>query len=415
MKKKNKMQLYLGSFMLSAAMLLGNVSLNAAVSESELSDMTMDELFNLHDTVNRRARALLDEEILAQDVRIIEIEVTDSTDERLSMGNETGLILPKVYNGSDSVIHDIIVVAAAWDADGNPVILKSSLSGYDPGYMAMIYLTQDNLEPEMILNDEDSKTYSMFPFDLSCDVAYAGVMLASYTNEDGETWQNPLLDAWYNAYVGETLTFEASSVENAEDVPAEGSSDTAGAPAEEAKAGESAPETQPEVTEVPAAEAKAGESAPETQPEVTEVPAAEAKAEESAPETQPEVTETPAVEATAEKSAVMEKTGETETPAEEKAADALLPEEATETNGTAVEAASTASTEDEARKSQVFTDWIYVYRVQTALNKAGYDCGKPDGLAGQKTYDAMHRYQEDHDLPVTNDITGALIDSLGVE
>ena len=33
--------------------------------------------------------------------------------------------------------------------------------------------------------------------------------------------------------------------------------------------------------------------------------------------------------------------------------------------------------------------------IQTALNAAGYECGEPDGIAGQKTADALSKYCSD--------------------
>ena len=63
----------------------------------------------------------------------------------------------------------------------------------------------------------------------------------------------------------------------------------------------------------------------------------------------------------------------------------------------------------------IYTDEETIEKVQEALNEAGYDCGTPDGIAGRNTYAAMNEYQEDHELPVTNDVTDALLKSLGIE
>ena len=62
----------------------------------------------------------------------------------------------------------------------------------------------------------------------------------------------------------------------------------------------------------------------------------------------------------------------------------------------------------------IYTDEETIEKVQEALNEAGYDCGTPDGIAGRNTYAAMNEYQEDHELPVTNDITDELLKSLGI-
>ena len=62
----------------------------------------------------------------------------------------------------------------------------------------------------------------------------------------------------------------------------------------------------------------------------------------------------------------------------------------------------------------IYTDQETIQKVQAALNEAGYECGTPDGVAGAKTYEALNRYQQDHGLPVGNDITDSLLVSLGI-
>ena len=52
-----------------------------------------------------------------------------------------------------------------------------------------------------------------------------------------------------------------------------------------------------------------------------------------------------------------------------------------------------------------------IQRVQQALNDAGFDCGTPDGVAGEKTKAAME-YQEANGLEVTGEIDGDLLVSL---
>jgi len=62
-----------------------------------------------------------------------------------------------------------------------------------------------------------------------------------------------------------------------------------------------------------------------------------------------------------------------------------------------------------------YTDAETVQKVQTALNEAGYDCGTPDGIAGSKTYEALHQYQEANGLTVQDHITDALLQSMGIQ
>ena len=53
--------------------------------------------------------------------------------------------------------------------------------------------------------------------------------------------------------------------------------------------------------------------------------------------------------------------------------------------------------------------------VQNLLNYFGYDCGNPDGVAGEKTKNAIKHFQLDHGLDVTGTITGELYDALDAE
>lgn len=55
-----------------------------------------------------------------------------------------------------------------------------------------------------------------------------------------------------------------------------------------------------------------------------------------------------------------------------------------------------------------------VKEVQEALNAAGFDCGTPDGLAGEKTKAAVSAYQEQNGIEVTGEISKALLDALGL-
>lgn len=56
-----------------------------------------------------------------------------------------------------------------------------------------------------------------------------------------------------------------------------------------------------------------------------------------------------------------------------------------------------------------------IKKVQKKLNKYGYDCGDPDGIAGSKTKKAIKKYQRDNDLTVTSTINAKLLKSLNVK
>ncbi len=316
-------------------------AMTAQAGPVDLTGMSAAELMELRAQVNSRAAALAEEKILGQEVKVTNVEVTNGTDPRFETSYETGLIIPTIVNDSGKPIHDIAVCFAAWDANGQPVVLSSSISSYMPGYFPIIYLEDAALEPGATLNDAGTEMYRLFPFDESCGVASAKAVIALYTDDEGNIWENEILEDWTRVVAGEPLP-----------------------------SGETV-ETAPEPT-----------GTPTPTPEPTETPEAEPTEEpEPEPAETPEPTETPEAEPT-----------ETPTP---------TPEPTKEP--------------EEEKEARVFVDWKYVYAVQSALNEAGYDCGTPDGMAGARTYDSMNRYQEDHDLPVTNNITDALLDSLGIE
>ncbi|HEX7316053.1 MAG TPA: peptidoglycan-binding protein [Pyrinomonadaceae bacterium] len=55
-----------------------------------------------------------------------------------------------------------------------------------------------------------------------------------------------------------------------------------------------------------------------------------------------------------------------------------------------------------------------VKRAQEALNLAGYEVGKPDGVAGTRTVAALRRYQTDKSIPVTGQFDAATLAALGL-
>ena len=61
-----------------------------------------------------------------------------------------------------------------------------------------------------------------------------------------------------------------------------------------------------------------------------------------------------------------------------------------------------------------YSDAATVKKVQEALNAAGFNCGTADGVAGPKTREAMHQYQQANGLEVTDQITDALLNAMGI-
>lgn len=59
---------------------------------------------------------------------------------------------------------------------------------------------------------------------------------------------------------------------------------------------------------------------------------------------------------------------------------------------------SGASNTSTSSKSSPTSDGELIKKVQQALNDKGYDCGEPDGVAGQKTKDALMIFQKENGL-----------------
>ena len=55
-----------------------------------------------------------------------------------------------------------------------------------------------------------------------------------------------------------------------------------------------------------------------------------------------------------------------------------------------------------------------VRQVQEALNKAGFDCGTPDGIAGKKTAGAVQKYQESKGMKADGVLSDEILRSLGI-
>lgn len=101
----------------------------------------------------------------------------------------------------------------------------------------------------------------------------------------------------------------------------------------------------------------------------------------------------------------------------EEAAEAVTEAQEPETEAAEPETAE-ALPLDPDRVNEVYDDEITIRNVQSALDAAGYPCldekGRSDGDLGRVTLDAMHKYQEDHSLPVTDVINDDLLRSLHI-
>lgn len=85
------------------------------------------------------------------------------------------------------------------------------------------------------------------------------------------------------------------------------------------------------------------------------------------------------------------------------------------TNGVCPYASDSSSgTSAGASGSTSKADKELIKKVQEALNDKGYDCGEADGVAGQKTQDAVKKFQEDNGLTVDGVIGNQVKEALGI-
>lgn len=71
--------------------------------------------------------------------------------------------------------------------------------------------------------------------------------------------------------------------------------------------------------------------------------------------------------------------------------------------------------EEPPAPEKVFTDKETIRKVQEALNQAGYTCGTADGIAGQKTLDAIEKYAGENGLTSRSKITESLLMLLNIQ
>ncbi|WP_310602359.1 peptidoglycan-binding protein [Anaerosporobacter sp.] len=76
---------------------------------------------------------------------------------------------------------------------------------------------------------------------------------------------------------------------------------------------------------------------------------------------------------------------------------------------------SNSSTSTTKKTTTTTTSSSTIKKVQTALNKLGYDCGTPDGICGKKTKNAIKKYKQDKGLTVNTKIDSKLKKSLGIK
>lgn len=63
---------------------------------------------------------------------------------------------------------------------------------------------------------------------------------------------------------------------------------------------------------------------------------------------------------------------------------------------------------------KTYSDAGTIQKVQQALNDLGYDCGTADGIKGEKTKDAIIKYQQDNGLTVSGEVNDSLLKALSI-
>ena len=108
------------------------------------------------------------------------------------------LLQAVIRNDSAADIKDAVVAFVAWDKNGLPVKIKGSIDFSDGAYVQRVNYSDINLVPGDTFGD--SSGYSI---DEACGIEDFRAIVVSYETFEGDTWENPLFEAWCELYEGQ--------------------------------------------------------------------------------------------------------------------------------------------------------------------------------------------------------------------
>ncbi len=118
--------------------------------------------------------------------------------------NNDKMLLADIKNNLTETIKDISVCFVAWDAEGNPVMIKSKSGTSNDAYVKLVGYGDITLEAGqswLADNGVDVTGYNV----LNEDIATVKAIVVSYTKADGTEWKNPLYSEWFEFFGGNKL------------------------------------------------------------------------------------------------------------------------------------------------------------------------------------------------------------------
>lgn len=143
--------------------------------------------------------AELDEALKNQPVSIVKTEYRQSEKPELK-ALYSDILLASFQNNSGVDIKDVVLGFVAWDVNNLPVRIKDKFDFTDGEYFKQVNFDGINLINGEIHNGEPGLDIS------NENIAKFKVIVISYADFDGNTWNNPLLGEFKKLYVDKRLT-----------------------------------------------------------------------------------------------------------------------------------------------------------------------------------------------------------------
>ena len=121
---------------------------------------------------------------------------------------ETGdiFLTANIKNDSDKSISNIDIAFAAWDIDGNPILIKSASGLTEDSYIKELNFGDVTLSAgEEWIGDTEDNVYGLRVNSEQTNIAYVEAIFVGYVADDGGVWTNPAYYTWKNVFGGQML------------------------------------------------------------------------------------------------------------------------------------------------------------------------------------------------------------------
>ena len=139
---------------------------------------------------------------------LIQSEDVYATAASVYMNSETEevFLTANIKNNSEEKIGDVTIAFVVWDADGNPVLIKSASGRTEDSYVKGVGMGDIEISAgEEWLGDTEDDVYGLRLDPEQTNIAYVEAIVVSYTSQSGEEWENPFYYSWRNAFEGKQL------------------------------------------------------------------------------------------------------------------------------------------------------------------------------------------------------------------